>query len=179
MMSFIAYALFAVSFSTGLMYLIVRSEERTESSYIFWTVTLGIFVVTLAAMGLDYLTFKMAVKSQEEFIKGYLFRATFRNESAVISLVSVAASAAFIFLIWRYGGILKKVISSFNISAEALDDLTYKSIAIGFPIFTLGGLIFVPYGQIRPGVNTGPGTRRRPGRSSPGSSMHSTSTAAS
>lgn len=142
MMSFIAYALFAVSFSTGLMYLIVRSEERTEGSYIFWTVTLGIFVVALAAMGLDYLTFKMTVKSQEEFIKGYLFRASFRNESAVISLASVAVSAAFMFVIWRYGGILKKVISSFNISAETLDDLTYKSIAIGFPIFTLGGLIF-------------------------------------
>jgi len=142
MMSFIAYALFAISFSTGLMYLIVRSEERTEGSYIFWTVTLGVFVVALAAMGIDYLTFKMAVKSQEEFIKGYLFRATFRNESAAIAMVSVAASAAFIFLVWRYGGILKKIISSFNISADTLDDLTYKSIAIGFPIFTLGGLIF-------------------------------------
>jgi cytochrome c-type biogenesis protein CcsB len=142
MMSFIAYALFAISFSTGLMYLIVRSDERTEGSYIFWTVTLGIFAVTLAAMGIDYLTFKMAVKSQEEFIKGYLFRATFRSDSAVVTLGSIAAAAAGIYLIWRFGGILKKIIIGFNISADALDELTYKSIAIGFPIFTLGGLIF-------------------------------------
>ncbi|MBA4374402.1 MAG: c-type cytochrome biogenesis protein CcsB, partial [Thermodesulfovibrio sp.] len=48
MMSFIAYALFSVSFSTGLMYLIVRSEQKNEASYIFWTVTLGIFIATLA-----------------------------------------------------------------------------------------------------------------------------------
>jgi cytochrome c-type biogenesis protein CcsB len=142
MMSFIAYALFAVSFSTGLMYLIVRSDKKTEGSYIFWTVTLGVFIVTLAAMGLDFLTFKLAVKSQEELIKGYLFKATFRNESPLISLVSIAAAAALIFVIWRYGGLLKKVITGFNISADTLDDLTYKSIAIGFPIFTLGGLIF-------------------------------------
>jgi ABC-type transport system involved in cytochrome c biogenesis permease subunit len=47
MMSFISYALFAISFSTGLMYLIVRSEQKNEASYIFWTVTLGIFIATL------------------------------------------------------------------------------------------------------------------------------------
>jgi cytochrome c-type biogenesis protein CcsB len=134
-MSFIAYAMFAVSFSTGLMYLIVRSEKRTEASYIFWIVTLG-------AMALDYLTFKVAVKSQEEFIRSYLFRATFRNGSPVISLASIAVSALVIFLIWRYGNALKRVIAAFNVSSETLDELTYKSIAIGFPVFTLGGLIF-------------------------------------
>jgi cytochrome c-type biogenesis protein CcsB len=51
-------------------------------------------------------------------------------------------SAAFIFFVWRFGGVLKKIVVSFNISAEVLDEITYKLIAIGFPIFTLGGLIF-------------------------------------
>src|SRR5512143_4057759 len=37
MMSFTSYSLFAISFSTGLMYLIVRSEKRSEPAYIFWT----------------------------------------------------------------------------------------------------------------------------------------------
>ena len=142
MMSFIAYALFAVSFSTGLMYLIVQSERRNEASYIFWTVTFGIFLATLVAMGIDFVTFKVAFMGKQELIKSYLFKATFRHDSPIISVISLAASAGLIFMIWRYGGVLKKIITGFKVSAETLDDLTYKSIAIGFPIFTLGGLIF-------------------------------------
>jgi cytochrome c-type biogenesis protein CcsB len=142
MMSFISYSMFGISFSTGLMYLIVRTDKRTEPAYIFWTVALGVFIVVLAAMGLDYFTFKLSVKSQEELIKGYLFKASFRSATPGVPLISVAVSAAFIFFIWRFGGALKKIIKSFNISVEVLDEITYKLIAIGFPIFTLGGLIF-------------------------------------
>jgi cytochrome c-type biogenesis protein CcsB len=142
MMSFIAYALFAVSFSTGLMYLIVQSDKRNEASYIFWTVTFGIFIATLVAMGIDFVTFKVAFMGKQELIKSYLFKATFRHDSPIISVISVAASAGLIIMIWRYGGVLKKIITGFKVSSETLDDLTYKSIAIGFPIFTLGGLIF-------------------------------------
>jgi cytochrome c-type biogenesis protein CcsB len=142
LLSFISYALFSVSFSTGLMYLIVRAEKRSEPAYIFWTVTLSVFVITLSAMGLDYLTFKVAIKSQEELIKSFLFRASFFSSSPAVAVVSWFIAAAFTFFIWRFGGILRKIITSFNISHEMLDEITYKSIAIGFPIFTLGGLIF-------------------------------------
>jgi len=142
MMSFIAYAMFAVSFSTGLMYLIVTTDDRKEPAYIFWTVMLSVFVIVLAAMGLDYMTFKLSVKSQEEFIRSYLFRASFRNDSAAVAAGSLAVAAAFMFFVWRFGKVMKKVITGFAISMETLDDITYKSIAMGFPIFTLGGLIF-------------------------------------
>lgn len=142
LMSFIAYALFSISFSTGLMYLVVRTEKRNEPSYIFWTVMLSLFIIALSAMGLDYLTFKVAIKSQEEFIKSYLFKASFLSSSAAVVVLSWVIAGAFTFFIWRFGGILKKIIVSFNISPEMLDEITYKSIAIGFPTFTLGGLIF-------------------------------------
>ncbi len=142
MMSFISYAMFAISFSTGLMYLVVRTEKRGEPAYIFWTVMLGIFIIVLAAMGLDYMTFKLSVSSQEQLIKGYLFKASFRSSSSAVSAFSFAVALALIFVIWRYGGLLKTVVKSFNITAETLDEITYKLIAIGFPIFTLGGLIF-------------------------------------
>ena len=141
MMSFIAYAAFALSFSTGLMYLIVKTEKRNEVSYIFWTTTLGIFVVLLAAMGIDILTFKVMVKP-EIFIKSYMFKSSFFNPSAFIKILSWISMAVIIFIIWRYGSILKTVIEKFNIGSETLDEITYKSIAIGFPVFTLGGLIF-------------------------------------
>ena len=142
MMSFFSYSMFAISFSTALMYLIVRTDKRGEPSYIFWTVMLSVFVITLSAMGLDYMTYKVAIKSQEELIKSYLFRASFRSSSSSVAVLSWVLALAFTFFIWRFGGVLKKMIVSLNISHEMLDEITYKSIAIGFPIFTLGGLIF-------------------------------------
>lgn len=142
LMSFIAYALFAVSFSTGLMYLIIRTEKRSESAYIFWTLMLSIFIVVLAAMGLDYLKFKLAVSGQEELIKSYLFKATFRSGSSTVAAFSWVMTGLLLFVVWRFGGVLKRIITAFEISPEMLDEITYKSIAIGFPVFTLGGLIF-------------------------------------
>ncbi len=142
MMSFISYSMFGISFSTGLMYLIVKTEKRSEPAYIFWTVALAVFIVVLAAMGLDYFTFRVAMKSQQEFIKSYLFKASFRSDTPGVPLISIAVSAAFIFFVWRFGGVLRKIVRSFNIAADVLDEITYKLIAIGFPIFTLGGLIF-------------------------------------
>lgn len=140
-MSFISYAAFSLSFSTGLMYLIITTEKRNEAAYIFWTATFGIFVAVLLAMGLDVLTFKVMVKP-EIFIKSYLFKSSFLNPSSAVKLISWIAAAAIIFIIWRYGVILKPIIEKFNMTPEILDEITYKSIAVGFPIFTLGGLIF-------------------------------------
>jgi len=140
-MSFIAYAAFALSFSTGLMYLILKTEKRAQAVYIFWTVTLGVFLTLLLAMGIDFLTFKVAVRP-EEFIKNYMFKASFLNKSTAVTVISWMAMVVIIFVIWRLGPALKTVIEKFNISAEILDEVTYKSIAVGFPVFTLGGLIF-------------------------------------
>lgn len=142
LMSFVAYSTFALSFGTSLMYLIATTDKRNEASYIFWTMTLGIFLVVLAAMGLDFLKFKVAGMTPDVLVQSYLFKATFLNASPLVSVLSYIAAAVFIFLIWRYGYNLKKVITAFNISPKMLDEVTYKSIAIGFPIFTLGGLIF-------------------------------------
>jgi cytochrome c-type biogenesis protein CcsB len=140
-MSFIAYAAFALSFSTGLMYLIVNTEKRNQGTYIFWTVTLGVFITLMLAMGIDFLTFRVAVRP-EEFIKSYLFKTSFLNSSGTVQILSWISMLLIILSIWKFGIGLKTVIERFNISAENLDEITYKSIAIGFPIFTLGGLIF-------------------------------------
>lgn len=141
-MSFISYSTFAIAFSTAVMYLILRSDRRTEPSYIFWTVTMGIFIILLVAMGLDYLKYKIFIQRPEVLIKSYLFKTTFKNGSGLISILSWIISLSFIFLLWRYGYIFKKILNSFSISADILDEITYKSVAIGFPVFTLGGLIF-------------------------------------
>src|SRR4030043_646970 len=85
-MSFIAYAAFSMSFSTGLMYLITTTEKRSESAYIFWTVTLGLFAVLLVSMGIDLFTFKVKVRP-EIFIHSYLFKASFLNPSSIINII--------------------------------------------------------------------------------------------
>ncbi|MFO0752827.1 MAG: c-type cytochrome biogenesis protein CcsB [Thermodesulfovibrionales bacterium] len=141
-MSFIAYATFAISFATGIMFLAVTVTDRKSGAYLFWTATLGVFLAILIAMGVDFITFKAAAQNPESFIKSYLFRATFRSGSGLVSLISYLAAAALIFLVWKYGQALGRLISSFSLNRDMLDDLTYKSIAIGFPVFTLGGLIF-------------------------------------
>jgi len=68
-----------------------------------------------------------------------------------------------LFVLWRFGYLLKRVLSSFSISIDALDDITYKSIAVGFPIFGLGVSYLVVYGLPRHGGLTGAGTLRKPG----------------
>src|SRR5512139_872404 len=99
-MSFISYATFAISFSTALMYLAVTSEERKSGGYIFWTVTLGLFVSILVAMGIDYLTFKVVGHSTGSLVKSHLFKATFRSSSVLVGALSFAALAGICFLTW-------------------------------------------------------------------------------
>ena len=140
-LSFISYSAFALSFSTGLMYLIMTTEGRREGAYIFWTVALGIFASVLIAMGLDYMTFHADMNS-DAFLKDFLFKSTYESSSSAVQVISYLATAAFVFAVWRYGYVLKRVIGGFNLQASVLDEITYKSVAIGFPIFTLGGLIF-------------------------------------
>ncbi|HTZ18589.1 MAG TPA: c-type cytochrome biogenesis protein CcsB [Dissulfurispiraceae bacterium] len=141
-MSFLAYAAFAISYATAIMYLAVTADDRKSVIYLFWTVTLALFAASIIAMGIDFVSLRITAKSPEAFIQNYLFKATFRSSSGAVVVMSSAALAAFVFFVWRYGYLLKKLITSFSLTSDTLDDLTYKSIAIGFPIFTLGGLIF-------------------------------------
>jgi cytochrome c-type biogenesis protein CcsB len=140
-MSFIAYAAFSLSFSTGIMYLILKTEKRNEVPYIFWTVTFGLFAILIVSMGVDFLTFKVKVRP-EIFIHNYLFKTSFLHPSAVVKIFSYISAIAVLVIVWRYGYFLRTVITKFNVTPDMLDEITYKSIAFGFPIFTLGGLIF-------------------------------------
>jgi cytochrome c-type biogenesis protein CcsB len=137
-LSFIAYGTFAIAFSTAIMYLILTTEKRNEGFYIFWTLSVGLLLIVLIAMVLDFITFRSIFSTQ----KSYLFRATFLSQTAGVATLSWIAASAILFILWWFGYLLKSLLSSFSISIDALDDITYKSIAVGFPIFGLGGLIF-------------------------------------
>jgi cytochrome c-type biogenesis protein CcsB len=60
----------------------------------------------------------------------------------MIILASFMSWVGITFLVWRFGYLLRDLISAFPVTAAALDELTYRLIAIGFPVFTIGGLIF-------------------------------------
>jgi cytochrome c-type biogenesis protein CcsB len=103
---------------------------------------MAIFFTALIAMGIDFMTMKIAAGSSKAFIQNYLFKATFRNDSPVVVAAALLSLCGIAFLFWRFGHLLKALVTSFSITTEMLEDLTYKLIAIGFPIFTIGGLIF-------------------------------------
>jgi len=69
-MSFIAYGTFAISFSTAIMYLILTTEKRNEGFYIFWTLSVGLFLIVLIAMALDFMTFRIAFSTQKATYSG-------------------------------------------------------------------------------------------------------------
>lgn len=139
LLSFLGYAAFGIAFGAGVAYLIMTTESRSEKAYIFWSVIVGIFLIILIAMGIDFLS--ISVTTPEELIRNYFLKSTFRNSSLGIMAVSYFLSLLLILAIWRYGLGLKKILARLHLSAEVLDEITYKSIAIGFPLFTIGALL--------------------------------------
>ena len=138
-LSFIGYAAFGVSFGAATAYLIMITESRNEKHYIFGSVVIGIFLVVLIAMGIDYMNLSAAQRG--ELLQSYFLTATFKSTSGFMMALSWAVGTIFIAAVWRFGLGLKKVLGGLDLSINMLDDITYKCIAIGFPLFTIGGVI--------------------------------------
>jgi cytochrome c-type biogenesis protein CcsB len=139
LLAFLGYAAFGVSFGAAAAYLIMITESKKEKAYIFWSIIIGIFLIVLVGMGIDFMSLSAA--ERKELIQSHFLKSTFRSESGGIAAASWVLSAAFIFILWQFGLGLKKVLSSLSVTPQMLEDIEYKSIAIGFPLFTLGGLL--------------------------------------
>lgn len=138
-LSFIGYAAFAVSFGAAAAYIVMITESRHEKTYVFWSIVTGIFLLVLIGMGIDFVNLSVAERAQ--LIENHFLKSSIRSSSGGVVIASMVVSVVFVFLIWRFGLGLKKVLSALNLTTTMLDDITYKSIAVGFPLFTLGGLI--------------------------------------
>jgi cytochrome c-type biogenesis protein CcsB len=55
LLSFIGYAAFGVSFGAAAAYIVLVTESKHELTYIFWSLVIGIFLIVLAGMGIDFL----------------------------------------------------------------------------------------------------------------------------
>ncbi len=138
-LSFIGYAAFAVSFGAASAYLVTVTESKTEKTYIFWSIISGIFVLVLIGMIIDYIG--LNAPQRGEYVQNHFLKSTIRSSSQASVIASWIVSLLVILGIWRFGLGLKKVFASLNLTPVMLDEIAYKSIAIGFPLFTIGGLI--------------------------------------
>ena len=138
-LSFLGYAAFAISFGASAAYIVMVTKSKLEKVYIFWSFIIGVFLIVLIAMGIDFLSLSAAERGQ--LIQSHFLKATFLSSSGGVVAATWVAAGGFIFVLWRLGHGLKNVLTKLLITPEILDDITYKSIAVGFPLFTVGGLL--------------------------------------
>jgi cytochrome c-type biogenesis protein CcsB len=123
------------------IFLIVSGAKHKPQVFVFWSFCVTLAIGMLAAMGIDFLyliTFKHLAAG--ESFKKHMFEATFVSSSLPVVLVSWAVVVALFVLIWSQGMRLKGFLKQYMPSLNQLDDVTYRMIAIGWPLLT-GGII--------------------------------------
>jgi cytochrome c-type biogenesis protein CcsB len=128
--SFLGYAAFAISFGVSLMYLIVTTKEK-DAIYTFWTMCIGMVIALAVALGLDGLFLSQAGGK-------HILEASFRSGKPIVQILSFAGLAAILGLSWAFGTGIKDRLATFANTSEMLDEVGYKTIAVGFPLLTLG-----------------------------------------
>lgn len=172
----------AISFVTGLIYLIKQIDQTVKSKRTTWlevvlyalTVLIGFIVITTTFSLLNYnASFEFPTgKGNETFVTDYHLPAiagpndgTLLSENAMSPLFEAPswmhgadAGRKFNTVIWslitgsilyvlirlilrkRIGAAIQPLLK--NVKADLMDEITYRAVAIGFPVFTLGGIIF-------------------------------------
>ena len=125
-------------FLAWVVYLTVAGARIKTQVYLFWTLCVTLAAGLLIAMGIDFALFKN-VASQESFRK-HMFESTFLNTSNVVRIVSWAAVGGMFSLVWTMGFKLKALFKQYMLSADMLEEIMYKMIAVGWPLLT-GGII--------------------------------------
>lgn len=134
-LSFIAYAAFAISFISGLLHVLMSCDRRSSLKYIFSTSLLGLMFFLFISMIID-----VATAGSPKAVK--IFHSTLANSSPLISILSWISLIFLLFAFWKWGEVLTKIMKGLKIDENFLEDITYKGIAFGFPVFTIGGLVF-------------------------------------
>uniref|UniRef100_A0A7C4ELG5 C-type cytochrome biogenesis protein CcsB n=1 Tax=Thermodesulfovibrio aggregans TaxID=86166 RepID=A0A7C4ELG5_9BACT len=134
-LSFVSYAAFGISFITALLHIITETENKKSFKYIFSTVLMGLMFFMFVSAVID-----TATASNPKTVR--MFHSTLGNPSLLVSILSWISLIAIATVCWKYGDLIKRILYGFKIDAQFLEDITYKAIAFGFPVFTIGGLVF-------------------------------------
>ncbi len=134
---------FGVLVLAWFSFLVMRGAKSKPQIYLFLTICGSLVIGLLVFMGIDYLIFTLrhqALPPGEGF-RQHMFEATFLSTSVPVAAISWIAVGGLVVLLWTKGMRFKEFLKKFMPSQEILDDLTYKMIAIGWPLFTAGGLV--------------------------------------
>ncbi|SCL88606.1 cytochrome c biogenesis protein ResC [Bacillus wiedmannii] len=170
-------AILAISFITGVMYLLKNVDQSTRSKRTFWletvvftlVCTVGFIGVTTLFSSMKYeAKFQWVDKNEQQVEMKYNLPALvgphegkLLTENKLEPTVEVPAIVnakklntviwsvlvgTLLYIVLRL--VLRKRVSAAlqplvkNTNSDLLDEIGYRSIAIGFPVFTLGALIF-------------------------------------
>jgi cytochrome c-type biogenesis protein CcsB len=122
------------------IYLITAGAKHKSQVFLFWSLCVTMTVGLLAGMGIDSLSLLFHPLAEGESFKKHLFEATFLNASAPLAIASWVMVIALFWLIWSQGMRLKSLLKQYMPPLDRLDDVTYRMIAIGWPLLT-GGII--------------------------------------
>jgi cytochrome c-type biogenesis protein CcsB len=123
------------------LYLVMRGAKNKPQVYLFWSfcVTLAIGIMVFMGFDIIYLNMTHSIAPGES-MKQHLFEASFLSKSLVSVLISWALIAGLFWLVWSKGMSLKRILKQYVPGQDILDDVTYRMIAIGWPLLT-GGII--------------------------------------
>jgi len=123
------------------LFLVTRGAKSKPQVYLFWSFCVTLAIGILVAMGLDIVYLNATHSLQPgESLKQHLFEVSFLSKSLFNVIVSWAVVAGLFWFIWSRGMILKKLLQQYVPSLDVLDEVTYRMIAIGWPLLT-GGII--------------------------------------
>ncbi|MDF0726175.1 c-type cytochrome biogenesis protein CcsB [Cytobacillus sp. S13-E01] len=170
-------AILAISFITGVLYLVRVVDQSVKSKRTFWLeaimytliITLGFVIVSLVYSTMGYeATYKWIDKNDNEAEMVYHLPSivgpyegellTDNRFEALFEVPAIISARKLNTVIWSFmaGTILYGIIRLLlrrrigaaiqplvkNINLDLVDEIGYRSVTIGFPIFTLGALIF-------------------------------------
>ena len=124
-------------------FLVMKGAQHKPQIYLFLVFCATLTISLLVFMGMDYLIFaaqQQTLPAGDSYSK-HLFESTFRSGSIPVAVLSWLAVGGLFSVIWQKGMKLKDHLKQVMPSLEILDDTAYKMIAIGWPLFTVGGLV--------------------------------------
>lgn len=122
------------------IYLVVSGAKHKSQVFLFWSLCVTLAIGLLVAMGIDFIVIAFHPLAAGESFKKHLFEHTFLSSSIPIVLISWAAVLALFWLVWSQAMRVKDLVKQYMLDQDQLDDVTYRMIAIGWPLLT-GGII--------------------------------------
>lgn len=122
-LSFTAYVCFSIAALAALLYLIKTVDNKKRYSYIVYTLVLGVASAVIITI-----------------IANVLLGDTANKTNMII--IFLVFAILFSVLFYRKGLNLKNVFKGIGYEVDLIENIIYKFIAVGFAIFTIGGMVF-------------------------------------